>query len=133
MKRTRFSRRGGLTRDAEQLIVAARGLGTSGSRLEDRYWESQLFDLVSRMLGAGNEDGLNAALDALYRDDGRGYEALADMVEACTESTQVDDEDKQCWPGRVSAFRRERFPAPRWPRCACIWAPMWWRPARGLR
>lgn len=95
MKRTRFSRRGGLTRDAEQLIVAARGLGTSGSRLEDRYWESQLFELVSRMLGAGNEDGLNAALDALYRDDGRGYEALADMVEACAESTQVDDEGKQ--------------------------------------
>ena len=52
MERTPFSRRGGLTRDAEQLIVAARGLGTSGSRLEDRYWESQLFDLVSRMLGA---------------------------------------------------------------------------------
>lgn len=95
MKRTRFSRRGGLTRDAEQLIVAARGLGNSGSRLEDDFWESQLFGLVGRMLAAGNEDGLNAALDALYRDDGRGYEALADMVEACCESTQVDDEGKQ--------------------------------------
>lgn len=95
MKRTRFSRRGGLTRDAEKLIVAARGLGNSGSRLEDGFWESQLFESVDRMLGAGNEDGLNAALDALYRDDGRGYEALADMVEACAESMQIDDEGKQ--------------------------------------
>lgn len=95
MKRTRFSRRGGLTRDAEQLISAARGLGNSGSRLEDNFWESQLLGLVSRMLDAGNEDGLNAALDALYRDDGRGYEALADMVEACCESAQVDGEGKQ--------------------------------------
>lgn len=95
MKRTRFSRRGGLTRDAEKLIVAARGLGNSGSRLEDAYWETQLADSVDRMLDAGNEDGLNAALDALYRDDGRGYEALADMVEACAESLSVENDGKQ--------------------------------------
>jgi len=95
MKRTRFSRRGGLTRDAEKLIVAARGLGNSGSRLEDSFWETQLFGLADRMLAAGNEDGLNAALDALYRDDGRGYEALADMVEASAESLQVDEDGKQ--------------------------------------
>lgn len=89
MKRTRFSRRGGLTRDAEQLIVAANGLVASGSRLEDAYWENQLSEQISRMLRAANEDGLNAALDTLYRDNSRSYDALADMVESCAESLEV--------------------------------------------
>ena len=39
MKRTRQKRRGGLGREAEQLIWLATGLAESGSRAEDRYWD----------------------------------------------------------------------------------------------
>lgn len=92
MKRTRYSRRGGLTRDAELLIAYAKGLGDSGSRMEDRLWEDRLQKLVEKLLQAGNEDGLNAALDALYRDNGRAYDGLADLIEAGSESLSAEGE-----------------------------------------
>jgi len=85
MKRTRFARRGGLTRDAEQLVWLATGLSQSGSRIEDDYWEAKLIEIIDRLLRAGNEDGLNAALDHLYRANGRAYDDLADLIEARAE------------------------------------------------
>lgn len=86
MKRTPFSRRGGLTRDAETLVWLAQGLAGSGSRVEDRSWETRMDALIGRLLAAGNDDALNAALDQLYRDNARAYDALADLVEARAES-----------------------------------------------
>lgn len=86
MKRTPFSRRGGLTRDAERLARLASGLSESGSRVEDRYWEQRLELVVGTLLESGNNDALNAALDQLYRDNGRAYDALADVIEARAES-----------------------------------------------
>lgn len=92
MKRTRFARRGGLTRDAEKLIRLALGLSLSASRPEDSYWEARLHAQAELLVQNGNEDALNAALDQLWRSDARAYDALADYIEASAES-RVDTRD----------------------------------------
>ncbi|MEY3200833.1 MAG: hypothetical protein RIR70_383, partial [Pseudomonadota bacterium] len=92
MKRTRFSRRGGLTRDAEQLITLAQGLAQAGGRLEANWWETQLTTLIEKLLRTGNEDALNAALDRLYESGNRAYDAAADLIEAGAESGAIKPE-----------------------------------------
>jgi len=89
MKRTRFSRRGGLTRDAEQLIQLAQGLANAGGRLEAGWWESQLNALIEKLLRNRNDDALSAALDRLYETGGRAYDAAADLIEAGSESGAI--------------------------------------------
>lgn len=89
MKRTRFSRRGGLTRDAEQLISLAQGLTQAGARLEAAWWEAQLNDLIERLLRNRNDDALTAALDRLYESGGRAYDAAADLIEAGAEAGAI--------------------------------------------
>lgn len=89
MKRARFARRGGLTRDAERLTRLATGLALSASRVETLFWQRDLAELVQKLLNAGNEDALNAALDQLWRADARTYDALADFIEAGAESMSI--------------------------------------------
>jgi len=47
MKRNRLGRRGGLPRDAEQLLWLANGLADSSSRAEDHFWDQRLADAVA--------------------------------------------------------------------------------------
>lgn len=91
MKRPRFARRGALARDAEQFVWLATGLGQSQSRIEDGYWETRLIELIDRSLRSGDDDTLNAALDHLYRTDGRAYDEFADLVEARAECGVLAD------------------------------------------
>lgn len=86
MKRTRHKRRGGLSRDTEQLVWLAGGLADSGSLAEDRYWERQLEAQIDHLLENQDEETLNSALDHLYAKDARGYEELADFIESRTET-----------------------------------------------
>lgn len=86
MKRTRFGRRNGLPREAEEMIWLAAGLADSGSRAEDNYWELRLSVAVDHMLETGNEEGINATLDHLFSANLPAYEALADILEARAES-----------------------------------------------
>jgi uncharacterized protein DUF2863 len=85
MKRSRFGSRGRLNREAEQLTLLATGLSHSGSRVEDRYWDERLAAQIDRLLAAGNEDGLNTALEHLYRANVRAYDELADTIESRVE------------------------------------------------
>ncbi|MEW5890924.1 MAG: DUF2863 family protein [Pseudomonadota bacterium] len=87
MKRTRFARRGGAGRDADQLIRLAVNLAASGSRTEDAFWEGRLAAQVERLLRVGNEEGFNFALDHLYGTNLRAYDELADMIESRAESS----------------------------------------------
>ncbi len=82
MKRTRFTRRAGLSRDAERLTRLAAGLALSGGRLEDAYWENSLTAELDRLLHAGSEEALNSALDHLWSSNLRAHDELADLVEA---------------------------------------------------
>ena len=86
MKRTRFTRRAGLSRDAERLTRLAAGLAQSSGRLEDEFWEASLTAELDRMLKAGSEETLNSALDHLWSSNQRAHDELADLIEARCES-----------------------------------------------
>jgi hypothetical protein len=52
-----------LSREAEKLVHLAQDLSRSGSRLEDAYWDRALSTAIEKLLAAGNDDALFAALD----------------------------------------------------------------------
>ncbi len=113
MKRTRFGRRGGLSRDAEQLVWLATGLAESGSRPEDRYWERQLAEIVDGLLDADDEDVINEALDHLYPANARAYDELADFIESRAETAfrSSGEHDVLLITAPVLAWSRFRIPA----------------------
>jgi hypothetical protein len=86
MKHTPPSRRARPTADVEQLTRLATCLSESSSRIEDAFWETRLASLINRLLTDGAEDTLIAALDPLYHTGSPVYDALADMIESCTET-----------------------------------------------
>jgi hypothetical protein len=93
--RTRFSRRAGLTRDAEFIARLAAGLAQSGGKLEDAFWEQSLVKELDRLLKAGNEETLNSALDHLWSSNLRAHDELADLVEARCEIGSVSVEGQR--------------------------------------
>lgn len=111
MKRTRFGRRTGLTRDAEQLARFALGLARSGSRVEDAFWDARAVELIDRLLAAGGNEALNTALDELYRSDAGAYGELADLVEARAESGQysVDGQEHDALLLAIPVLAWSRF------------------------
>lgn len=113
MKRSRFGRRGGLSRDAEQLAWMATGLAESGSRAEDRYWENAVTTLLDGILDSDDEDTLNSALDHLYSTHPRAYEELADFTESRAECGMREDcgEDVLLIAAPILAWSRYRIPA----------------------
>jgi hypothetical protein len=94
MKRTRFARRGGHTRDADNLARLAQGLGASGSRVEDTFWERRLSSSIDRLLDNEEDAVIEAALDLVYRESMSAYDAFADLVEARAEARTVSTGDK---------------------------------------
>ena len=105
MKRARFGRRSGLPREAEELIWLASGRAESGSRTEDVFWESRLAQAIDKLLHEGAEDTLNAALDHLYALP-RGYDELADILEARAETGTTDEMAPPASPHIVGAEAR---------------------------
>ncbi|MBS0545865.1 MAG: DUF2863 family protein [Proteobacteria bacterium] len=113
MKRTRLKRRGGLGRNAEQLVWLASGLADSGSRVEDRYWEQQLSARLDQLLTDDEEETLNAALDHLFSATPPGYDELADFIESRAESAAgaSPQHDILLIAAPVLAWSRYRIPA----------------------
>lgn len=91
MKRSRFARRSGLSRDAESLLRLATGLAESGSRAEDRFWENQLTEVIDRLLEENEEAAFNDALDHLLSSNPRAYDELADYIESRAETALRSD------------------------------------------
>ena len=85
MKRTRPHDKS-LSREAEKLVRLAQDLSESGSRVEDEFWERALRNVIEKLLSAGNDDALFAALDHAFNLDRLAYDELADAVEARAES-----------------------------------------------
>jgi uncharacterized protein YuzB (UPF0349 family) len=75
-----------LSREAEKLVRLAQDLSKSGSRTEDAFWERALRAAIEKLLAAGNDDALFAALDNAFNLDRMAYDELADAVEARSES-----------------------------------------------
>ncbi len=94
MKRSRFSNRSRLSRDAEELTWLAAALAESASRPEDAAWEKLLDQRVVDCLTEGDDATLNQALDWLYDRNLEAYDGLADVVEACATQTTVDIQKK---------------------------------------
>ena len=113
MKRTRQKRRGGLSRETEQLIRLANGLSESGSRAEDRYWDEQLSRAIDVLLQDNDEDALNNALDTVHGSNPRAYEELADFVESRAESASGISADHEVLliGAPVLAWSRYKIPA----------------------
>jgi len=83
-----------LPRDAERLVTPAHALGASGSRIEDTFWERRLMPEVARLLDAGADQAIDAALDALHPVL-PAYEALIEVVETLSESIDLEHEGVQ--------------------------------------
>ena len=89
MKTSPSSRRGRASREADSLIQLSEGLAQSGSRAEDRFWETRLDGEIDALLATGDEGSLNAALGRLADRESRAYEELADAIEGRVESAEV--------------------------------------------
>ncbi|MDP3438727.1 MAG: DUF2863 family protein [Azonexus sp.] len=115
MKRTRFGSRDRLSRDAAELQRLATGLSESGGKLEDRFWEAQLADLVDDLLKGGAEDDINTALDRLFEANPRAHDELADMTEARAETGLLEAKgqafDIQLFSAPILAWSRFSIPA----------------------
>ena len=79
------------SRDSERLADLAAQVIASGSRLEERFWERQLDDLLAKLLGAGNDAAVDAALEQL-KADGAAFDVLMDQCEHVAESQVVEVE-----------------------------------------
>lgn len=95
MKRSRLRPRLKSSRDVDQLSRLAAALAESGSRIEDRYWESRLSALVDRLLRAGDDATLETALDHLYESYPGAYDGLIDLVETHSESGLLKRDDAE--------------------------------------
>jgi len=115
MTRSRFGSRDRLSRDAAELQRLATGLSESGGKLEDRFWEGQLGELVDSLLKNGAEDEINTALDRLFEATPGGPDELADMVESCAETGRLEapgqEFDIQLFAAPVLAWSRFSIPA----------------------
>lgn len=78
--------------NSERLVALAMHLSASGSRLEDHFWERELDALLIRLLRAGNDSAVEAALEHLLTADGAAYDLLVTGCEAVAE-TQVATAD----------------------------------------
>jgi len=95
MKQLRHSRglrdrKSHLSPDAERLVAGALGLSNSGSRVEDRFWESTLAARIERLLDGGHTQAIDDALDRLHQADGEPYGALIEAVEDASEAMVLE-------------------------------------------
>jgi hypothetical protein len=79
-----------LTREAERIVSMSHGLGASGSRIEDRYWQEHLHREIERLLAHGSDASLEAALDHLFATLPPAYEALIEELENSAESSDEE-------------------------------------------
>ncbi|MEZ5659265.1 MAG: DUF2863 family protein [Burkholderiaceae bacterium] len=86
-------RNGHLSADAERLVTAALGIANSGSRVEDRYWDSLLGERLARLLANGHAQPVYDALERLNQTDPDSYGALIEAVEEHSESLLIEGDD----------------------------------------
>jgi hypothetical protein len=90
MPRSRSHTSTRLTRDASRLVSLALALNSSGSRVEDLFWEEQLKTAIPKLLRGGHDAPLEAALDHLAQTQPGAYEVLVEQAETLTECTVIE-------------------------------------------
>ncbi len=84
-----------LPREAARLVALALALHSSGSRVEDKYWEAELATLINKLLRSGNDTAMDAALEHLSQHNLGGYEVLIEQAETLSESCVIEKDGKR--------------------------------------
>jgi hypothetical protein len=127
MKRSRSASSLRLSRDGERLIALSLDLNAAASRIEDRFWESQLDTLVSKLLRNRNDACLESALDHLFQRNPPAYDVLIETVEAAAESFVIEHQGSS-WQALLLAA-----PVIAWTRYQIPSGPLRGQPADNLR
>ena len=90
MPRSRASLPSRLGREASRLVALSLALHSSGSRIEDCFWEVELAKLIGKLLATGKDQTINAALDHLSQHHLGGYEVLMEQAETLSESCVIE-------------------------------------------
>jgi len=90
MSRTRSASPNRLTRDAAKIVSLALALHSSGSRVEDTYWENLLATALTKLMRAGSDPVIDAAIDHLSKSNLGGYEVLVEQCETLSESCVLE-------------------------------------------
>jgi hypothetical protein len=78
-----------LSAESQRLSSIAQAIVQSASRVEERTWERQLDTQLQKLLKTNHQESIDAALNALFRDDLAAYDVLMDGVEAVSESSTM--------------------------------------------
>jgi Protein of unknown function (DUF2863) len=114
MKKLRVPHRTKSARMVQELVRLAAGLATSGSRVEDAFWENRLAAKIHAQLRTGDDQNLEAALDQLYDADPGGYSEFMYAIEAAIECSIFTRGDHTydvlmfAVPGHVFRFPRDQ-------------------------
>ena len=83
-----------LSAESQRLVSIAQAIMQAASRVEERTWEHQLDTQLQKLLKTNHQDSIDAALNALFKDDLASYDVLMDAVEAVSESaSMVEQQD----------------------------------------
>jgi hypothetical protein len=96
-----------LSAESQRLASIAQAIVQSASRVEERNWERQLDAQLQKLLKTNHQESIDAALNALFKDDLAAYDVLMDGVEAVSESStmveQVNDGAEVSWQALLVA------------------------------
>jgi hypothetical protein len=76
-----------LSAESQRLVSISQAIVQAASRIEERTWERQLDTQLQKLLKTNHQDSIDAALNALFKDDLSSYDVLMDCVEAVSESS----------------------------------------------
>jgi hypothetical protein len=76
-----------LSAESQRLSSIAQAIVQTASRVEERTWERQLDAHLQKLLKTNHQESVDAALNALFKDDLAAYDVLMDGVEAVSESS----------------------------------------------
>jgi hypothetical protein len=83
-----------LSAESQRLSSIAQAIVQAASRVEERTWERHLDTQLQKLLKTNHQDSIDAALNALFKDDLAAYDVLMDSVEAVSEaSCMVEQQD----------------------------------------
>ena len=90
MPRSRASLPSRLSRESSRLVALALALHSSGSRVEDCFWEAELAKQIGKMLTNAKDQVIDDALDHLSQHHIGGYEVLMEQSETLSESCVIE-------------------------------------------
>jgi Protein of unknown function (DUF2863) len=83
-----------LSAESQRLSSIAQAIVQAASRVEERTWERQLDAHLQKLLKTNHQESVDAALNALFKDDLPAYDVLMDGVEAVSESSVMIEQQE---------------------------------------